>query len=72
MLALDAAAMRCCGAFKDKNGPLSKLCAEERFEVVADTRNVSCGDIASPVGRLRGKLNEDGLFSHGFSFWFAD
>jgi len=31
--------------------------ADERFQIVADARNVGCGCGASPIARLRGELD---------------
>lgn len=50
---MDAAAARGPGAFKGEIQARAKFRAYERFQIVADARNVGFGNVVSPIGNFR-------------------
>ena len=63
---MNAAAAWGLSAFESQVEARAEFCADERFQIVADARNVGFGGGASPKGRFRWELNEDFGFVHGF------
>lgn len=63
---MNATFARGLGAFKGEVEARAEFGSDERFQVVADARNVGFGDFASPIGRFRRELDEDFGFVHGF------
>lgn len=63
---MNAAAARGLSAFESQVKARAEFSADERFQIVADARNVGFGGGTSPKGRFRWELNEDFVFVHGF------